>query len=170
MFVRLKRARFTVDGRRRGCAIWLEACVEAWWSFGGIGLRTNEYVERAVYVTSVCGVVRNRSHVTGFSRSEVKGDRKQYCRRRVVLVVMLGAQVGMRMLCVASRVGAPQPRQDIIGSNECSNIFVQEIGDICMKLALTLKSRTSFTDLVSQRYLLHQVSTEVITHNGKRSM
>ena len=157
-----------VDGKRRGCAIWLEAYVEAWWSFGGIGLRTNEYVERAVYVTSVCGVVRNRSHVTGFSRSEVKGDRKQCCRRRVVLVVMLEAQFGMRMLCVASRVGAPQPRQDIIGSNECSNIFVQEI--VCIKLALTLISRTGFIDLVSQGYLLHQVSTEVITHDGKRSI
>lgn len=112
--------RIAFDGRRRGCAIWLEAYVEAWWSFGGIGLRTNEYVERAVYVTSACGVIRDGSHVNDSSRSEVKDGRKQFSRRRVVLVVMLGAQNGMHMLCVASRVGAPQPRQDIIGSNECS--------------------------------------------------
>ena len=137
MFVRLKRVRIAFDGRRRGCAIWLEAYVEAWWSFGGIGLRTNEYVERAVYVTSACGVLRDGSYVNDISRSEVKEDQIQCSGRRVVLVVMLGAQNGTRMLCVASRVGAPQPRQDI---------FEQKINEFSDNFAL--RSRASFADLV----------------------
>jgi hypothetical protein len=60
MVVRLERVRNAVGDMRRGFAIWLEAYVEAWWSFGGIGFGANEYVERAVYVTGLCGVLKDR--------------------------------------------------------------------------------------------------------------